>query len=146
VTDIFIAKARGAPMQPVRTAELVARRGISGDRFFTDDDSQDRVVTLIESEAIAGAQREYQVPFTAQDCRRNIITSGIALNHLVGVEFSIGDVVLIGKKLCEPCAHLAALTSPEFSKALIHRGGLRARVLTGGEVRAGDAIVVLGRE
>jgi MOSC domain-containing protein YiiM len=64
----------------------------------------------------------------------------VALNHLVGREFTVGAVLLRGTRLCEPCAHLEALSAPGVQRALAHRGGLRAEVVAGGTVRVGDAI------
>jgi MOSC domain-containing protein YiiM len=142
VIDIFVARARGAAMERVDHADVRQGQGIVGDRHFADDPSQDRVVTLIETEALAAVEREVQVGFAAEHCRRNLITSGVPLNHLVGVHFTIGSVLLLGKKLCEPCEHLAELTSAVFSKALVHRGGLRARVLSSGLLRCGDALLI----
>jgi MOSC domain-containing protein YiiM len=79
-----------------------------------------------------------------EEARRNIVTRGIDLNALVGKRFRVGDVDCFGARLCEPCAHLERLTAragtPGTLHALIHRGGLRADVLTDGEIRAGDAI------
>lgn len=69
------------------------------------------------------------------------MTRGVALNHLVGREFTIGDVTLRGVRPCEPCGHLERLTRPGVLKGLIHRGGLRAVVVSGGVIRVGDAIV-----
>ena len=75
--------------------------------------------------------------------RRNIVTRGVALNHLVGKEFSIGAVVLRGTRLCDPCAHMEKLTVKGAMRGLIHRGGLRAEIIAGGVIRIGDPIVVL---
>ena len=79
--------------------------------------------------------------WTQARSRRNIITQGIALNHLVEQEFRIGDVVLRGTRLCEPCAHLEKLTVKGALRGLIHRGGLRAEIVKGGIIRVGDPIL-----
>jgi MOSC domain-containing protein YiiM len=65
----------------------------------------------------------------------------VPLNHLVGREFTVGDVRLRGIRLCEPCAHMESLSKPGARKALRHRGGLRAEILESGTIRAGDAVV-----
>jgi len=72
--------------------------------------------------------------------RRNVVTRGVPLNHLVGREFQIGAVRLRGTRLCEPCAYLEGLTLPGVLAGLIHRGGLRAEIVTGGTIRVEDAI------
>jgi MOSC domain-containing protein YiiM len=64
----------------------------------------------------------------------------VPLNHLVGVTFAVGPVVLRGIRLCEPCGHLAKLTCKQVEKGLIHRGGLRAQVIDGGVLEVGSAI------
>jgi MOSC domain-containing protein YiiM len=69
-----------------------------------------------------------------------MVTRDGALNHLVGRDFSVGPVRLSGLLLSEPCNHLAKLTMPEISNALVHRGGLRCQILSDGFVRVGDAI------
>ena len=65
----------------------------------------------------------------------------MALNHLVGREFKIGEVTVRGVRLCEPCSHLEAVTGLEVREGLVHRGGLRCEILSEGEVRVGDAVV-----
>ena len=60
------------------------------------------------------------------EARRNVVTRGIELNTLVGQRFRVGDVECVGRRLCEPCAHLEQLTHKGVLRKLIHRGGLRA--------------------
>ena len=64
----------------------------------------------------------------------------MALNHLVGREFSVGEVRLRGMRLNEPCNHLASLTDEKVKQGLVHRGGLRADIVSGGVIRVGDAV------
>src|ERR1700675_1139957 len=75
--------------------------------------------------------------------RRNIVTRGIALNHLVGRDFRVGHTLLRGVRLCEPCEHLQSLTREGVLKQMIHRGGLRANILVDGVISAGDAVIAL---
>ena len=97
-------------------------------------------LTLIEAEALEALHRDYSVDLAAGDARRNLVTRSIALNHLVGREFTIGDVRIRGIRLCEPCEHLQRLTGKQLIKGLRHRGGLRAQILTEGTIHAGDQI------
>jgi len=69
------------------------------------------------------------------------VTEDVDLNALVGREFSIGEVRLFGMRLCEPCAYLAKVSFPETLKGLVHKGGLRARIVSGGVFRVGDALI-----
>ncbi|MBI1847560.1 MAG: sulfurase, partial [Candidatus Rokubacteria bacterium] len=57
-----------------------------------------------------------------------------------GRDFRVGDVLLRGIRLCEPCSHLAQLTCETVSRGLVHRGGLRAQILTEGVIRVGDVV------
>ena len=72
--------------------------------------------------------------------RRNVLTRGVDVNALVGRTFRIGEVVCQGSRLCEPCVHLDRLSGPGLLRPLIHRGGLRADILTDGEIRLGAPI------
>src|SRR5207302_7728809 len=121
--------------------------GLEGDRYFNEVGTfsakvpgPDREVTLIELEAIEALQRDHGISLQAGDARRNLVTRGMALNHLVGQEFSIGDVRLRGIRLCEPCSHLAKLNAQENLHGLVHRGGLRAQILTSGVIRVGNEL------
>jgi MOSC domain-containing protein YiiM len=127
----------------------VSGRGLEGDRYFTGAGTFDtasrvnepqRHVTLIELEAIEAARRDYGVPLGLGEHRRNIVTRGVPLNHLVDREFTVGEVRLRGVKLCEPCAHMEGLSQPGARRALTHRGGLRAEILESGTIRAGDPV------
>jgi MOSC domain-containing protein YiiM len=100
-------------------------------------------ITLIEIEALQAIHRDYDVPLNPGESRRNILTQGIPLNHLVGKEFMVGEVSLLGIRLCEPCAHLAGLTQKKVLPALVHRGGLRAKLLTEGIIRRGDSVLLV---
>ena len=97
-------------------------------------------ITLIEVEALQGAKQDSGLEISAEESRRNVLTCGVALNHLVGREFCIGEVRLRGLKLCEPCSHLEKVTAKKVIAALRHRGGLRAEILVSGAIRVGDVI------
>ena len=148
VIDIFIASRSSEPMQSVASVEAVAGKGLVGDRKFRTTshpkkNTPEREITLIESEAIEAVNRDYVLRLEPIETRRTILTSGIPLNHLVGREFSVGDVRLRGLMLCEPCKHVEKLTRPGVMRALVHRGGLRAQILQGGTIRIGDPISTL---
>ena len=146
VLSIHIAAAAEAPPRSVRQASAVQGRGLEGDRYFdakgtfSDRPGTGREVTLIESEALAAILAE-GIALGPGAHRRNVVTAGVPLNHLLGRNFRVGEVVLHGARLCEPCAHLARLTDRRTLPALIHRGGLRADIVCGGTIRAGDDIV-----
>ena len=145
---IFIAQRKGRDLESVNKVEAVAGRGLTGDRYFLKEgtfsakDGPDREVTLIEAEALEGLEREYQIALPPVQSRRNLLTRGVPLNHLVGKTFTVGSVVLRGIRLCEPCGHLEKLTCKGVEKGLSHRGGLRAQVISGGALEIGAAISI----
>jgi MOSC domain-containing protein YiiM len=151
VTAIFVAPAAEEPMKEIAIAELEAGLGIVGDRYHAgagtwskpgEEHRDRRQVTLIESEAVDAVVRDFNIAFDPSDSRRNIVTRDVALNHLVGKEFTVGSARLRGVKLCEPCNHVERLAGKPVRSALVHRGGLNCEVLEGGTVRVGDAVDV----
>ena len=134
-------------MRSVDRIRAIPGKGLEGDRYFretgtySDRPGPGREVTLIESEAIEAMARDNQITIPPGATRRNVTTRGAPLNHLVGQEFEVGPVRLLGIKLCEPCSHLESLTQKGIIAGLVHRGGLRAKILTEGDIRVGDPIV-----
>jgi MOSC domain-containing protein YiiM len=141
VEAIAIAAAAEAPMALVEQATARAGQGLEGDRYaggegtFSNPHSRGHDLTLIEAEVVDSLGVAPEVP------RRNVVTRGIDLNALVGRRFRVGEVECEGQRLCEPCAHLQRLTEPRLLRALVHRGGLRADIVSGGVIRVGDALV-----
>ena len=146
VVGIFIATGAKTPVKAVTEAHAVPGKGIEGDRYFTHTGSfsekpgDGREITLIELESVEAAKRDYGVEIQPGESRRNVVTRGIALNHLVGREFDVGKVRLKGIRLCEPCDLLQDLTKGGIRSALIHRGGLRANIVSDGVFKVGDSI------
>jgi MOSC domain-containing protein YiiM len=145
VESIYIAPAAQESPHAVREVLAIPGAGLEGDRYALQQGTfykpmPDYELTLIEAEAIEGMQREYGIEIAPGDARRNVVTRGVPLNHLVGKEFSIGEVRIRGIRLCEPCEHLQKLTGKSVIKGLLHRGGLRAQVLTQGTIHQGDLV------
>ena len=144
VEGIFIGPKYELP-QPVGRVRAVAGRGLEGNRYFYDEGTAPpgRALTLIAAEALEEGAAESGVPLDAAESRRNVLTSGIDLNALVGVRFRVGDVECLGVELCEPCTTLQTLTRPGVVKAYVHRAGLNADILSDGQIAVGDAVVRL---
>jgi MOSC domain-containing protein YiiM len=147
VVGIYTAPARGAPMERRDEVRAVAGVGLDGDRYASGDgkytrstDDGKRAITLIEREAVDAARRDYDLELEEHQARRNVVTEGVPLSHLVGRTFRVGDVVLRGFKLSEPCTYLEGLTRVGIRRALVHRAGLRAEILEGGTLRVGDTV------
>jgi hypothetical protein len=141
VVALAVAADAESPVELVEQAAAVPGRGLEGDRYFdgrgtfSNEYAQGHELTLVEAEVLD------ELGLTAEAARRNVVTRGIALNALVGLPFRIGDVACVGRRLCEPCAHLERLSAPGTLRSLVHRGGLRADILAGGTVRVGDLVV-----
>jgi MOSC domain-containing protein YiiM len=146
LVSIYITASAGQPMMEVSQAQAIPGHGLDGDRYaaglglYSATPGTGRQLTLIEQEAIQAFNEEEGFSFTAAELRRNLVTQGVPLNHLVGKEFQVGAVTLRGVRLCEPCDYLAGLTRPEVLPGLVHRGGLRVDILTSGMLHAGDQI------
>lgn len=150
VVGIYTAAASGLPMQLLDRVRAVPGRGLEGDRYFSDNGAfshQQRPgreiteLTLIESEVIRHLQLAWGIDVEEADSRRNLVTRGVELNELVGVDFTVGEVRLRGAGLCEPCVALVRSTEHRhLLRALAHKGGLRAHVISEGTIALGDAI------
>lgn len=148
VVGIYVSTIKTGPMRSLVSATALAGRGLLGDRYAakagTFTPRSDRLrgydLTLIEAEVLDRVILADGSHLTAAESRRNVVTRGIDLNALVGREFTIGTVRAIGQRLCEPCVHLQRLTKPGVVAGFVHQGGLRADILTDGEIQVGDTI------
>jgi MOSC domain-containing protein YiiM len=149
--SIYIASDAEGPMRTVPSALAIPGSGLEGDRYALKigtfyKPKPDYELTLIEAEAIEAMRRDYSIDLAEGDARRNLVTRGVPLNHLVGREFTIGEVRIRGIRLCEPCDHLQRVTGKPVIKGLLQRGGLRAQVLTQGTIHQGDSVQPIGIE
>jgi MOSC domain-containing protein YiiM len=150
VVAIYTAGQAGSPMRPHQDVRAVPGQGLEGDRYFaghgmfSSRDVPGREVTeltLIEREVIEHLREDWDLDVVDSDSRRNLVTAGVALNELVGREFYVGGVRLRGAGLCEPCVSLVkSPANRHLLRALAHKGGLRAQILTEGSIAVGDRI------
>lgn len=148
VISIHIRPKASASTVAVEKAYAFPGKGLEGDHYlrqFKSFASQSRTapdqeITLIEIEALEALKRDYGVELEPGEARRNLLVRAVALNHLVGKTFRVGGVRLRGIRLCEPCGHLVELTGKKVQSGLAHRGGLRAQILTEGEICVGDSL------
>ena len=150
VDAIVVAGQAEGPMLRLQQATVRAARGIEGDRYFdqrgtfSNAHGRGHDLTLIEAEVLDSLELPGGGRLDPEDARRNVVTRGVDLHTLIGQRFRIGDVECFGQRRCEPCAHLARMADqvgkPGTLRALIHKGGLRADVLTDGEIRVGSPI------
>ena len=142
VEAIFISAEHGELPQPVESVLAVAGKGLVGNRYF-DEGRPEKELTLIEAEALEALEAEHGIRVDGAASRRNVLTRGVRLNDLVGQRFRVGELECRGIELCEPCVTLEAMTEPGVIKGLVHRGGLNAEIVVGGELRPGDAVAPL---
>ncbi len=144
VVAIHLAEVESGPVHAVDRVEAVAGAGLRGDRYFAPGAKPAEQLTLIESEELERLASEAGIELASGESRRQLTTRGVRLNPLVGRRFRVGDVECRGIELCEPCSHLQKLTGrPGLMRALAHRAGLNAEILTGGEIAVGAVIEVL---
>jgi MOSC domain-containing protein YiiM len=149
IVDIHVAPEAGGAPRAVEAAVLVAGRGIVGDRYHAGQGTfspetmkPDYELTLIESEQIERFNTAHGMDISAGAFRRNVVTRGVDLNALVGREFQMGEAVVRGIRLCEPCTTLAGTVGHAVLQGMVHRAGLRAGIVVGATVRPGDPIIV----
>lgn len=139
VESLVIAPTAEARVTRLEEAVAVAGRGLRGDRY-TDGTGTfgsgrpGSALTLIDAAVVDAVGSDL-------DHRRNVVVRGVDLNALVGHDFTLGEVRCRGRRLCEPCAHLDRLNGGGILRPLVHRGGLRADIITGGTIRVGDQLV-----
>ena len=142
VEAIFITAEHGELPHPVDEVQAVAGKGLEGNRYW-DEGTPESQLTLIEAEALEMLDRDHGIALDAASSRRNVLTRGVSLNDLVGRRFRVGPLECRGIELCEPCTTFEAATVPGAIKVFVHRAGLHAEILLGGELRPGDAVVPL---
>jgi hypothetical protein len=141
VETLAVAPSAGEPAQLLDRVRALAGRGLEGDRHVTGQGTfpsgmPGSALTLIEAEVC----ESFDPPLEPSEHRRNVITRGIDLNALVGHEFTVGEVLCRGMRLCEPCTVAQRYAGRPVLRALVHRGGLRADILRDGTIRLGDPV------
>ena len=147
VIEICIAETGKLPVTRNSVA-VKAGKGIVGDRYFNGEGTfsgsvkknRESEITFIAAEEIDRFNESRGTRFGYSEFRRNVITRGVDLNALVGVEFEIAGIKFVGIDLCEPCAHLAKVLHPDVLPHLVHRGGLRAAIQGNGRIAVDCAV------
>ena len=141
VLKLGITKNNNKKIDEVESIEVIANKGIIGDRHFKDYNDPYCQLSLIESENIDYYNTKYNLNIPYVDFRRNIITKGIRLNNLIGKKFLIGNVKVEGLDLCRPCRHLTEmLNQKNILKEFLRKGGLRCQILSSSKIVIGDEI------
>lgn len=168
ILEIYTSPHMGIPMEVQTSVHAIAGRGLQGDRYASRTGAysaerigkpgripdEDRQVSLISAQGITEANAALVTqgiaPFSHEETRRNLITdlSVDALNELVGKRFMVGNVVMEGTELCTPCTRPAIVLKRKedgkpFEEAFENRGGLRARIITEGDIIPSDTITII---
>lgn len=143
---IHITPAKSQPMVALDEARLVAGRGIEGDRYFLGTGTysikpgDDRQVTLIEAEMLARVAADDGHAIAMDEHRRNLTVTGVPLQHLVGLRFRVGEALLEGVRINQPCKYLNLMLKRDVYMALWNRSGLNCRIVEGAVIRPGDKV------
>jgi hypothetical protein len=124
------------PVIEVPAIECVAGRGIRGDRFFDYRENYKGQITFFALEVFEQLCGVFQLQHRAPSLvRRNVLTRDVDLNQLIGQEFEIQGVGFYGTGECRPCYWMDRAIAPGAEEFLKGRGGLRAKILSDGELR-----------
>ena len=144
VFKLGITSNNNKKIEEVETIEVLANKGVVGDRHFDNYNDPYCQLSLIEAENIDEYNLKFGLNIPYLDFRRNIITKGIKLNDLVGKKLSIGNAEVEGIDLCRPCRHLTEMLDQEnILKEFLRKGGLRCQILSSSKIKVGDSIKVL---
>ena len=144
VFKLGIAKDSNKEIAEVSFIEVLANKGVVGDRHFDEYNDPYNQLTLIESENIDYYNTKYGLDIPYKDFRRNVVTKGIQLNDLIGKKIKIGKVEVEGIDLCRPCRHLTeVLNQSNILKEFLRRGGLRCQILKSSTINVDDEIKVI---
>jgi hypothetical protein len=142
IEALVLAPDRSGPVRHVADAVALPDRGLEGDRYAAGAGTfasgrPGSALTLVDAAVLDALAAERGGPV---DHRRNVVVRGTDLNALVGREFLLGAVRCRGRRLCEPCAHLDRLNDGGLLRPMVHRGGLRADILSAGPLHVGDRL------
>ena len=146
IIEIGITKKNNQKLkiEKVNNIEVVAGKGIKGDRNYHDYNEARKQITLIESESIDYYNQKFNTNFSYLDLRRNLVTKDIRLNDLIGKKLSIGQIDIQVHDLCRPCNYLQEILGKDnIIKEFLNRGGLRCEILISGNIKVGDEIKIL---
>tara|TARA_Y100001970_G_scaffold292583_1_gene434468 strand:- start:2281 stop:2727 length:447 start_codon:yes stop_codon:yes gene_type:complete len=144
VLKLGITANSNQPIKEVTSIEVLANKGVVGDRHFHEFNDPYNQISLIESENIDDYNIKFGLKIPYLDFRRNVITKGIQLNDLIGKKLKVGSVKLEAIDLCRPCRHLTEMLNQDnVLKEFLRKGGLRCQILSSSNINVGDNIKIL---
>ena len=143
VLKLGLTNNNNQKIKEVSSFDVIANKGVIGDRHFKDYNDPYCQLSLIESENIDFYNIKYGLNISYVDFRRNIVTKGVDLNNLEGKKFFIGNVEVEGIDLCRPCRHLnESLNQENIIKEFLRKGGLRCQILSSASIYINDLIKI----
>jgi len=144
IIKIGITELNNKEIVGVNEINLIAGKGVIGDRHFKNYNNPYNHLSIIESESIDEYNKKFNLDISYLDFRRNIVTKGIKLNDLIEKKLIIGDVKLEVIDLCRPCRHLSEkLEKNNIIKEFLRKGGIRCEILNNGKISTGDQIKII---
>ena len=144
ILKIGLTKDHNKEIVETSEIDLVAGKGVVGDRHFRDYNDPLNQLSIIESENIDEYNIKYNLNIPHLNFRRNIVTRGIKLNELVGKKISIGTVNLDVIDLCRPCRHLSEkLGRKDIIKEFLRKGGIRCQIMNDGKISLSNQIKII---
>ena len=144
VLKLGVTNTNNKKIEEFDSIDVIAGKGIVGDRHFKDFNDPYCQLSLIESENIDYYNVKYGLNIPYVNFRRNIVTKGIQLNDLIGKKLKIGEVEVEGIDLCRPCRHLTEMLGQvNILKDFLRKGGLRCQILSSSNIKIGDSIKIL---
>jgi len=143
---IYVCASAGEPMQPKDSVEVIAGRGLAGDRYCLGTGHWHPVescgVTLISEDDLLRARRRLDVQLDHGRHRRNLVVTGLRTADLKGRRFRIGPALFAWQRPRPPCGYLNQITGENLARALRANSGICLDTLEGGLIRVGDALVL----
>ena len=136
-------------MEGRSSVRATAGRGLDGDRYavgaghWSYEPRYVSEVTFIEREVVEHVSDILGRPFAPIESRRNVVTTHVRLQDLIGRRFAVGTALFEGERPCDPCGYLDRLLGKPVRALLGDDGGLRARIIADGEIAVGDTIEVI---
>ena len=144
IIKIGVTKNHNQEIIEVTEINLIAGKGIVGDRHFKDYNDPFNHLTIIESENIDAYNLKNKLNIPYLNFRRNIVSKGIKLNELVEKKIKIGSVELEVIDLCRPCRHLSEkLIRNDIIKEFLRKGGIRCQIKNNGIISLNDQIKII---
>ena len=140
IVSIHIVRKKKGPAESCGRARVVTNFGIEGD--YRSGRYQTGQITLVEAEVLEMVSRKLDRAVPAGASRRQVMVRGIPMNELVGQRLRMGAVLVQVEDMCKPCDNMETSIGYGAKEAMDGRGGIRCRIIEGGEICVNDKVTV----